>query len=121
VAVVGASGAIAGVMAAYLLLFRQARLTVMLLVFQFKVPALIWIGVWFGLQLGGALLDPTSAASGIAWMAHVGGFLAGLLIIWPMEESLLRQHPLLRVLRTYRPPPAAARLHEPNPSKMRYR
>jgi membrane associated rhomboid family serine protease len=96
---VGASGAIAGVMAAYLILYREARLTFMLIFWQFKVPAWIWLGAWFGFQLVGLFVDPEAAEGGVAFLGHVGGFLAGALLIWPFEEAILRRNPLLRLLR----------------------
>jgi membrane associated rhomboid family serine protease len=81
---VGASGAIAGVLGCFLLLFPFARLIllvpVLFLPLFFEVPAVIYIGLWFFLQLlqGTAeLLLPVGEAV-IAWWAHVGGFVAGL-------------------------------------------
>jgi membrane associated rhomboid family serine protease len=81
---VGASGAIAGVLGCFLLLFPFARLIllvpVLFLPLFFEVPAAIYIGLWFFLQLlqGTAeLLLPVGEAV-IAWWAHVGGFVAGL-------------------------------------------
>jgi membrane associated rhomboid family serine protease len=99
---VGASGAIAGLMAAYLVLFRQARLTFMFLVFQFKVAAWAWIGLWFAIQVLGAVADFGGGRTHIGWLAHIGGFLAGLVFIWPFQGSLLKRQPLLRLLRTCR-------------------
>src|SRR5437016_4691093 len=83
---VGASGAIAGVLGAYLLLFPTARLVVMMpilfLPFFFEVPAVLYLGVWFVSQLfsGTLALASPEQVGGIAWWAHVGGFLAGLLL-----------------------------------------
>lgn len=73
--VVGASGAIAGVMGMYLVLWPRARvmsLVPFLLVFVVAIPAFAVLGLWFGLQF---LTDPNSS---VAWVAHVGGFLAGV-------------------------------------------
>jgi membrane associated rhomboid family serine protease len=78
----GASGAIAGVLGAYLLLFPKARVSVLSGRGVIPVPALIVIGLWFVLQLFsgiGSLFD-TSDAGGIAYMAHIGGFVAGLVL-----------------------------------------
>lgn len=102
---VGASGAIAGVMAAYLLLFRKARLTMMFLIWQVKVAAWIWLGSWIALNLLNALitLSATTESGGIAWWAHIGGFVAGLLLIWPLEQRIVRSYPLLQVMRTQGP------------------
>jgi membrane associated rhomboid family serine protease len=83
---VGASGAIAGVLGAYLLLFPTARLVVLFpvlfLPFFFELPAVLYLGAWFLIQLFSgtmALASPTQVG-GIAFWAHVGGFTAGLLL-----------------------------------------
>jgi membrane associated rhomboid family serine protease len=83
---VGASGAIAGVLGGYLLMFPTAIVQVVILplfFIPFFVPAVVLIGIWFLTQLFTGLgeLGPTSAGSGIAWWAHVGGFLTGLVLI----------------------------------------
>lgn len=98
----GASGAIAGVMAAYLLLFRRARLTMMFLFWQAKVAAWLWLSSWLALNLLSALLTMYEGgqSGGVAWWAHVGGFVAGLLIIWPLEQRVVRRYPLLQIMRT---------------------
>jgi len=78
----GASGAIAGVLGAYLLLFPKARVSVLSGRGVIPVPALLVIGLWFVLQLFsgiGSLFD-TSDAGGVAYMAHIGGFVAGLVL-----------------------------------------
>jgi len=69
---VGASGAVAGVLGGYVLLYPRARIISLLLFFRVAVPAWVFLGGWFAAQL--FLVNH----SGIAWMAHVGGFLAGL-------------------------------------------
>jgi membrane associated rhomboid family serine protease len=79
----GASGAIAGVLGAYILLFPGERITVL---FDYggvgRVPAIIVIGLWFVLQLfsGFGSVAATADTGGVAYMAHVGGFVAGLVI-----------------------------------------
>lgn len=88
--VLGASGAIAGVLGAYVLLFPRARVvTAVFVVFIFelaRIPAWIVIGVWFVLQLGAgiATIGPTAQVGGVAYLAHVGGFLAGMVLIAPV-------------------------------------
>lgn len=81
--IVGASGAISGVLGAYILLFPRSRVQVILplgIIFRtFWVRAVWVIGVWFLLQLLTAALT-SPAEPGIAWWAHVGGFLTGLLL-----------------------------------------
>lgn len=84
---VGASGAIAGVLGAYIVLYPHARVvTLLLLVFWpliFELRAIFYLAYWFALQfLSGtaALLGPAQMG-GVAWWAHVGGFLAGILLL----------------------------------------
>lgn len=85
VPLVGASGAIAGVMGAYMVLHPNARITAILILFfiQFvKVPAKVVLGIWFAYQL---LMSFTGlgggAGGGVAWMAHVGGFAFGYVVM----------------------------------------
>jgi membrane associated rhomboid family serine protease len=86
---IGASGAIAGVLGAYLLLFPRARVTTVIPIFFFitvrEIPAVIVLGLWFVLQLfvGVASLGVADAANsgGVAYFAHIGGFVAGMVLI----------------------------------------
>jgi membrane associated rhomboid family serine protease len=83
---VGASGAIAGVLGAYARLYPRARVvTLVFIVIIFTVvtlPALLVLGVWFALQLLPAFSEPvTGAGGGVAYFAHIGGFVFGLLAI----------------------------------------
>jgi membrane associated rhomboid family serine protease len=84
VAVVGASGAIAGVLGAYLVLFPGGRITTILPLFIFvrlvEVPAILYLLLWFAIQLysGIASGDAGPLIGGVAWWAHVGGFLFGV-------------------------------------------
>ena len=89
VAVVGASGAIAGIMGAYILLFARSRVVTLIPIFLLpwlvEVPAIVFIGFWFLTQLLNGVASLTAGASvgaygGIAWWAHVGGFLAGFVL-----------------------------------------
>lgn len=87
VPMVGASGAIAGVMGGYLLLFPRARIDVLVIIFVlikiFTVPAWLMLGLWFALQLfNGLAMDV--AGGGVAYWAHAGGFLAGLAFTLPL-------------------------------------
>jgi membrane associated rhomboid family serine protease len=109
---VGASGAIAGVMAAYFVLFRQARLTLMVLFWQWKVRAIVWLGIWFAFEVIASTTDIMGSATGVAHLAHVGGFVVGLAIIWPLQWVLMQHNPILRVLRLYRPIVAPQPAHE---------
>jgi membrane associated rhomboid family serine protease len=79
----GASGAISGVLGAYLLLFPMRRVTVLISWFVTQVPAFVAIGLWFVLQLisGLGVLGAGSQQGGVAYAAHIGGFIAGLILI----------------------------------------
>ena len=83
---VGASGAIAGILGAYILMFPQARVNVLVGNQMVAMPALIVLGLWIALQLFsgvGAIAytdETTRDVGGVAYMAHVGGFVAGLLM-----------------------------------------
>ncbi|HRT63000.1 MAG TPA: rhomboid family intramembrane serine protease [Syntrophales bacterium] len=96
---IGASGAIAGVMGAYLVLFPAARIVTLIIIiiipFFVDLPALLFIGIWFYLQV---LLETVAASSpgtggGIAWWAHIGGFVAGMLLIAPFRVIGLLHRP----------------------------
>jgi rhomboid family protein len=82
----GASGAIAGVLGAYLVLFPRARVVTLVPIFFYlqlmELPAVLVLGLWFLLQLlSGSATIGAAVSGGIAWWAHVGGFLAGMLLI----------------------------------------
>jgi membrane associated rhomboid family serine protease len=81
--IVGASGAISGVLGAYILLFPRARVHVIvpvgIIFYPFRIRAVWVVGFWFAIQLVTAALMPPSDP-GVAWWAHVGGFAAGLML-----------------------------------------
>ena len=79
----GASGAISGVLGGYILLYPRRRVTVILFRFLTDVPAYVAIGIWFAFQLisGLGMLGGGSQQGGVAYAAHVGGFIAGLVLI----------------------------------------
>jgi membrane associated rhomboid family serine protease len=84
---VGASGAIAGVLGAYMLLFPQARVVSLVPIFfiftTVELPAVIFLLLWFGIQLfSGVMTLGGAAGSGVAWWAHIGGFLFGILTVF---------------------------------------
>ena len=83
----GASGAISGVLGGYILLFPTRRVTVLISWFLTQVPAFIAIGLWFVFQLisGLGVLGSGSKAGGVAYAAHIGGFIAGLILIKVFE------------------------------------
>jgi membrane associated rhomboid family serine protease len=84
---VGASGAIAGVLGGYLVLYPRARVTTLILLiivpWFVDVPAVLFIGLWFVSQLSSGLLALGAAGDfgGIAWWAHIGGFVFGALLV----------------------------------------
>jgi membrane associated rhomboid family serine protease len=81
---IGASGAISGVMGAYLLLYPRARITTLIPIFLFiqliEIPAFVFLGYWLLLQLLSAGFTP-SHVGGVAWWAHIGGFVSGLIFV----------------------------------------
>jgi membrane associated rhomboid family serine protease len=77
----GASGAISGVMGAYLVLYPRARVLTLVFIFLVPIPAVVILGWWFILQiLGGLSAVGMQATGGVAWWAHIGGFLMGVLL-----------------------------------------
>ena len=85
----GASGAIAGVLGAYLLLFPQGKVKVMQGRRVILVPSLIVIGLWIVLQIFSGIGSITAVADtgGVAYMAHIGGFLAGIVLTFILRGS----------------------------------
>ena len=83
VPMIGASGAISGVLGAYLLLYPHARVTILLwfgfLIYPIKIMALWVLGIWIGLQFFNAAGD--NGGGGVAWWAHIGGFVTGMALI----------------------------------------
>lgn len=106
---VGASGAIAGVLGAYFLLYPRGRVLTLVPLFILpwfvEIPAFIYLGIWFLSQVSSGLvslghLGAGGSFSGIAWWAHIGGFVAGLALVgsfarrtrrsrWPDEYDIL--------------------------------
>jgi membrane associated rhomboid family serine protease len=86
VPMVGASGAIAGVLGGYLLLFPRARVDVLVIIVVFirvfPLPAWVMLGLWFGLQVFSGFTNPADGG-GVAYWAHAGGFLVGVLAVLP--------------------------------------
>jgi membrane associated rhomboid family serine protease len=77
----GASGAISGVMGAYLVLYPRAKVLTLVFIFLLRIPAVFILGYWFLIQfLEGIGSVGTAAAGGVAWWAHIGGFLLGMLL-----------------------------------------
>jgi membrane associated rhomboid family serine protease len=77
----GASGAISGVMGAYIILYPRAQVLTLILIFFIPIPAFVILGYWFLLQfVAGVSSVGAAATGGVAWWAHIGGFLLGMLI-----------------------------------------
>jgi membrane associated rhomboid family serine protease len=77
VGVLGASGAIAGVLGAYLALFPTARILTLVTYFLIPLPAILFLGFWFIMQW---LMSFYDIAGGVAYSAHIGGFIAGMIL-----------------------------------------
>jgi rhomboid family protein len=91
---IGASGAIAGVLGAYFLLLPRARVLTLIFFFILReIPAVWFLGIWFVFQIwsGGLALKHPEAGGGVAFFAHIGGFLFGALTVY-----LVRRRPPLR-------------------------
>jgi len=93
---IGASGAIAGVLAAYLLFYPAARVDTLIFLGLFAriaaLPAVLVLGMWFVLQLfNGVLSFGMTETGGTAWFAHIGGFVAGLILCLPWISKARRR------------------------------
>ncbi|HEY8772239.1 MAG TPA: rhomboid family intramembrane serine protease [Candidatus Limnocylindria bacterium] len=75
----GASGAISGVLGAYIVLYPRNRVTAFVFRFLVQIPALAAIGMWIAIQVLSSLADPTGTG-GVAYLAHIGGFSTGVLV-----------------------------------------
>ncbi|MBP1721438.1 MAG: Rhomboid family protein [Deltaproteobacteria bacterium] len=102
--IVGASGAIAGVMGAYLLLYPFGRVVTLVFFFIFidvvQIPAFFFLVFWFVLQFFSGAFATPGQEGGVAWWAHVGGFLCGLLMVFPLAR---RKRPARWVIRKRHP------------------
>jgi membrane associated rhomboid family serine protease len=85
---IGASGAIAGVLGAYMVTFPRARVVTIVPIFVFiqimELPAIVVLGFWFVIQFfsGVASITASTSGAGVAWWAHIGGFAAGVIILY---------------------------------------
>ncbi|MDH5181112.1 MAG: rhomboid family intramembrane serine protease [Gammaproteobacteria bacterium] len=90
---VGASGAIGGVMGAYLMLYPRVKVHLLVFIITFRVPAVAMLGYWIAVQLLGGFSSLHASGGGVAFWAHVGGFAAGALLILVMkDDELLVKH-----------------------------
>ena len=94
VPMVGASGAISGVLGAYFLLYPHARIVTLLWLGFFaqtvQIPAFVFLGFWFLAQFVSWALDGGGEGGGVAFGAHLGGFVAGLLLLVPFKQRRIR-------------------------------
>jgi len=96
---IGASGAISGILGAYIVLYPRARVYTLVWYYVVKIPAVAFLGFWFVLQvLNVSILTVAGAPSGVAYLAHIGGFVAGALMILPVRRAMKKR----RARYTYR-------------------
>ncbi len=98
VPMVGASGAIGGVMGAYIVLYPRVHVHLLVILGFFvttlAVPAVAMLGYWLLVQVLGGVTSFGATGGGVAFWAHVGGFAAGaILVLWFKDEELLHKHP----------------------------
>ena len=90
---IGASGAVSGIMASYMLLYPKARIWILFLMrIPLRIPALYVLGGWFLLQVA-SLFFTSEDGIEVAWWAHIGGFVAGLLLTIALRSRLLIRRP----------------------------
>jgi len=92
---IGASGAISGILGAYLCLYPQARVLLAIpVIFRvIKLPAMIVLIIWFGMQLVSSITTATEpGGGGVAFGAHIGGFIAGMVLVGLFKKSNVRLH-----------------------------
>ncbi|MFT7560313.1 MAG: membrane associated rhomboid family serine protease [Flavobacteriales bacterium] len=95
---VGASGAIGGVMGAYIVLYPRVKVTMLVILFiiitTFRVPAIAMLGYWIAVQVLGGISSMGATGGGVAFWAHVGGFAAGAALVFVFkDDELLFNHP----------------------------
>jgi membrane associated rhomboid family serine protease len=108
----GASGAIAGVMGAYLVLFPRNQVNAVFLFHVVTVPAIIVLGMWIAMQLVsgyGSIASTTTSAGGVAFMAHIGGFITGATLALPFRLGI-QEEPDSILRRQYQRDPRARRI-----------
>lgn len=100
---IGASGAIAGVLGAYILLYPWAKVYTIVFFILAMIPAVVLIGFWFVLQVFSAsVLWVAGTTAGVAYWAHIGGFLAGMLLIIPVWMKSKKRRRRARYIYTLR-------------------
>ena len=83
---IGASGAVAGVLGAYFIFFPHAKILTLVplgfIITAVYLPAVLFLGIWILLQTVNALLTSPEATTSVAWWAHIGGFVAGMMVVF---------------------------------------
>ncbi len=130
---VGASGAVSGILAAYVMLFPRAKVVTLIPIFFFlhfaRIPAAFFIFIWFGMQLlnaSASLVTIGEDTGGTAFFAHVGGFVGGLAMVWwflrdSRKPPKARKHKVHHQPRqdSHRPSPIASKRPQAEPPKRR--
>jgi len=90
---IGASGAVSGVLGAYAVRFPTARVYILIFLFIFiriiTIPAVVVLGIWFLIQILSNALERSAGGGGVAWSAHIGGFTAGLIFVFLFQKNEL--------------------------------
>jgi membrane associated rhomboid family serine protease len=90
---VGASGAIGAVMGAYIVLYPKVKVKLLVFIMVFRVPAIAMLGYWIVVQVMGGISSLSSTGGGVAFWAHVGGFVGGAILVhFFKDEELLVKH-----------------------------
>lgn len=91
---VGASGAIGGVMGAYIVLYPRVKVHMFVMIFVVRIPAIAMLGYWFAMQVFSGITSIGATGGGVAFWAHIGGFIAGALLVMVFkDQELLLNHP----------------------------
>jgi rhomboid family protein len=91
---VGASGAIGGVMGAYIVLYPKVKVQLLVFIMVIRVPAIAMLGYWIVVQIIGGISSLSATGGGVAFWAHIGGFVGGaILVLFFKDDELLVKHP----------------------------
>lgn len=96
VPMLGASGAIAGVLGAYLVTFPKAKVTTWMLFFIMRIPAAFVLGFWFLLQIFSGIGSLAASDGGVAYFAHIGGFAAGAILVFVFRRRDFRARQMIK-------------------------
>jgi membrane associated rhomboid family serine protease len=85
---VGASGAISGILGAFFILHPKNRVVTYFMLIPIPMSAALFLGFWFSMQIINSLLASAAGGAGIAWFAHIGGFIAGMAMAYPLKKQV---------------------------------